>query len=105
MFGRGIGWRSAVGGGGSASGCGVVAVPRVVVGTATSHSVSDQDRRVAICRQRDTRQVIASLRDLRLGTGSSTDGMTPLVLDGGLSNALEDRGHDLTDPLWTARLL
>ncbi|HET8562073.1 MAG TPA: homocysteine S-methyltransferase [Marmoricola sp.] len=28
-----------------------------------------------------------------------------LVLDGGMSNALEDRGHDLTDPLWTARLL
>lgn len=29
----------------------------------------------------------------------------PVVLDGGLSNALEDRGHDLTDRLWTARLL
>ena len=29
----------------------------------------------------------------------------PLVLDGGLSNALEDRGHELTAPLWTARLL
>jgi len=29
----------------------------------------------------------------------------PLVLDGGLSNALEDRGHDLRGPLWTARLL
>jgi homocysteine S-methyltransferase len=27
------------------------------------------------------------------------------VLDGGMSNALEDRGHDLSDPLWTARLL
>ena len=27
------------------------------------------------------------------------------VLDGGLSNALEDRGHDLTGDLWTARLL
>lgn len=30
---------------------------------------------------------------------------SPLVLDGGLSNALEDRGHGLTAPLWTARLL
>jgi homocysteine S-methyltransferase len=30
---------------------------------------------------------------------------TPLILDGGLSNALEDRGHDLVAPLWTARLL
>jgi homocysteine S-methyltransferase len=29
----------------------------------------------------------------------------PVVLDGGMSNALEDLGHDLRDPLWTARLL
>jgi homocysteine S-methyltransferase len=29
----------------------------------------------------------------------------PIVLDGGLSNALEDRGHRLTSPLWTGRLL
>lgn len=29
----------------------------------------------------------------------------PVLLDGGLSNALESRGHDLRDPLWTARLL
>jgi homocysteine S-methyltransferase len=28
-----------------------------------------------------------------------------VVLDGGLSNALADRGHDLTGDLWTARLL
>src|SRR5688572_7501677 len=28
-----------------------------------------------------------------------------LVLDGGLSNALEDRGLDLSSDLWTARLL
>lgn len=28
-----------------------------------------------------------------------------LVLDGGMSNALEDRGADLGDDLWTARLL
>ncbi|MFI5698104.1 homocysteine S-methyltransferase [Kribbella sp. NPDC051586] len=28
-----------------------------------------------------------------------------VILDGGLSNALEDRGHDLTDALWSARLL
>jgi homocysteine S-methyltransferase len=27
------------------------------------------------------------------------------VLDGGMSNALADRGHDLADDLWTARLL
>lgn len=29
----------------------------------------------------------------------------PVVLDGGLSNALEARGADLSDDLWTARLL
>jgi homocysteine S-methyltransferase len=29
----------------------------------------------------------------------------PVILDGGLSNALEARGHDLGDELWTARLL
>ena len=28
-----------------------------------------------------------------------------MLLDGGMSNALEERGHDLTDSLWTARLL
>jgi homocysteine S-methyltransferase len=28
-----------------------------------------------------------------------------VVLDGGLSNALEDRGHDLASTLWTARLV
>ncbi len=31
--------------------------------------------------------------------------MTVRVLDGGMSNALEDEGADLTDPLWTARVL
>lgn len=30
---------------------------------------------------------------------------SPVVLDGGMSNALEDRGHDLSDALWSARLL
>lgn len=29
----------------------------------------------------------------------------PVVLDGGLSNQLEAAGHDLSDDLWTARLL
>jgi homocysteine S-methyltransferase len=28
-----------------------------------------------------------------------------VVLDGGMSNALEDLGYDLSDPLWTARVL
>jgi homocysteine S-methyltransferase len=28
-----------------------------------------------------------------------------MIIDGGLSNALEDRGHDLSSALWTARLL
>ncbi|SDS58911.1 homocysteine S-methyltransferase [Microlunatus soli] len=30
---------------------------------------------------------------------------SPIVIDGGLSNVLQDRGHDLSDRLWTARLL
>jgi len=29
----------------------------------------------------------------------------PVVLDGGLSTQLEARGHDLSDSLWSARLL
>jgi homocysteine S-methyltransferase len=29
----------------------------------------------------------------------------PLILDGGLATELEARGHDLNDPLWSARLL
>lgn len=29
----------------------------------------------------------------------------PLLLDGGMSNALEDRGHDLSTALWTAAVL
>ena len=29
----------------------------------------------------------------------------PLVLDGGMSNQLESSGHDLSDELWSARLL
>jgi homocysteine S-methyltransferase len=32
-------------------------------------------------------------------------GRRVVVLDGGMSNALEERGHDLSDDLWTARLL
>ncbi len=43
----------------------------------------------------------AALRDTRSMNPSSI----VMVLDGGLSNALEERGHDLTGPLWTARLL
>lgn len=29
----------------------------------------------------------------------------PVVLDGGLATRLEERGHDLSDDLWSARLL
>lgn len=43
------------------------------------------------------------------GDGSSGEGGCPaggaLVLDGGLSNQLADQGCDLSDPLWSARLL
>lgn len=30
---------------------------------------------------------------------------TVLITDGGLATELEARGHDLADPLWSARLL
>src|ERR1700752_3015939 len=30
---------------------------------------------------------------------------TALIADGGLATELEARGHDLSDPLWSARLL
>ncbi|MGB3717853.1 MAG: homocysteine S-methyltransferase [Candidatus Promineifilaceae bacterium] len=33
------------------------------------------------------------------------DRSTPLILDGGLATELEARGHDLSDDLWSARLL
>ncbi|HEU4546444.1 MAG TPA: homocysteine S-methyltransferase, partial [Microlunatus sp.] len=41
------------------------------------------------------------------GAGSEgTAGPTrAIVLDGGMSNALEARGHDVTGPLWTAQML
>jgi homocysteine S-methyltransferase len=41
---------------------------------------------------------------LRAGVGPDDDGRV-VVLDGGMSNALEDRGNDLSGTLWTARLL
>ena len=37
--------------------------------------------------------------------GEPFDGDTAVVLDGGLSNQLADQGCDLSDPLWSARLL
>lgn len=51
-------------------------------------------------RTDDTGDVISQPPHLQLG-----DGMPAVVLDGGMSNALEDRGHDLSGALWTARLL
>jgi homocysteine S-methyltransferase len=41
---------------------------------------------------------------VELGAVLATDG-PPLVLDGGLATELEARGHDLSDGLWSARLL
>lgn len=44
---------------------------------------------------------------MRVGSVKLADALTsrPLVLDGGLSNQLEAAGHDLSDALWSARLL
>ncbi|GAA4892937.1 homocysteine S-methyltransferase [Streptomyces coeruleoprunus] len=38
-------------------------------------------------------------------THALTTSSAPLVLDGGMSNQLESMGHDLSDDLWSARLL
>ena len=38
-------------------------------------------------------------------TAASDDPPGVIVLDGGMSNALQERGHDLGDALWTARVL
>ncbi|GAA1002562.1 homocysteine S-methyltransferase [Acrocarpospora pleiomorpha] len=37
--------------------------------------------------------------------GAFTPSETVLITDGGLATELEARGHDLSDPLWSARLL
>lgn len=50
-------------------------------------------------RPPDRTPVRAGERRWRPGAGAT------LVLDGGLSNQLADQGCDLSDPLWTARLL
>jgi homocysteine S-methyltransferase len=39
------------------------------------------------------------------GADSAAGSHAAIVLDGGLSNALEARGHDVSGPLWTARML
>lgn len=39
------------------------------------------------------------------GDGVPLDGTTALLLDGGFATELERRGHDLSDDLWSARLL
>jgi homocysteine S-methyltransferase len=52
--------------------------------------------------------VPVSLPVAPVGRSRQTESMTAsatIVLDGGMSNALQDRGHDLTGDLWTARLL
>jgi homocysteine S-methyltransferase len=47
----------------------------------------------------------AALRPGISGLQSGEDVNEPIVLDGGLSTALEEQGADLTGALWTARLL
>ncbi|MGH3331325.1 MAG: homocysteine S-methyltransferase [Nocardioidaceae bacterium] len=41
----------------------------------------------------------------KAGADAAGGGHGVVVLDGGMSNALEDRGHDLSGALWTAGLL
>ena len=44
-------------------------------------------------------------RAARHTSGATPDGRGPLLLDGGLASELERAGHDLNDPLWSARVL
>ena len=39
------------------------------------------------------------------GVGLALPSESVLISDGGLATELEARGHDLSDPLWSARLL
>lgn len=48
--------------------------------------------------------VVATLAP-HLQDETAVDRHEVVVLDGGMSNALEDRGHDLSGTLWTARVL
>jgi homocysteine S-methyltransferase len=46
-----------------------------------------------------------ALADALAGTLAEAMAAGPVVLDGGMSNQLEAAGHDLSDELWSARLL
>src|SRR5690349_6878834 len=76
-------------------------------------SASSPSWKPALAR-RSSSTVSSRRRSPLTGTGAPpgrwqhTGGMSGtgvVVLDGGLSNALTDRGHDLAGALWTARLL
>jgi homocysteine S-methyltransferase len=56
--------------------------------------------RLTLCLRQTTRQPPYSGR-----VGLALWGESVLISDGGLATELEARGHDLSDPLWSARLL
>jgi homocysteine S-methyltransferase len=61
------------------------------------------------CRGRYTTEAGALKQPYSDGVGSAVafgePGESVLISDGGLATELEARGHDLSDPLWSARLL
>ena len=59
----------------------------------------------AVVKAWDTRNVASEPPHDALAAVDPAQAPRCVVLDGGMSNALEDRGHDLSDALWTARLL
>ena len=50
-------------------------------------------------------EVMPSPSSVPLPAGAVANGAEVMLLDGGLATELERRGHDLTDDLWSARLL
>jgi homocysteine S-methyltransferase len=60
-----------------------------------------------LCRGRHARDLNphACCRQITVCQAAVVDAVLPTILDGGLATELERRGHDLSDDLWSARLL
>ena len=117
----GVSWSHITNASASSSGCSASHCAGV---RSTSSSGSSTVRRPAISRDRDDRaadRVVGDHHDLAVLRGVVGPGLLTVrahgadptagwqtgrvILDGGLSNALVARGHDLSDDLWTAALL
>ena len=64
-----------------------------------------EDARVALGGRQSVEDTRAAPGAARRRAGGALDGGGCLLLDGGLASELERGGHDLNDPLWSARVL